>query len=142
MNPNYKHVLTIYNRLRSKDSNDQREHWQSTILEHCFYKAQTIEVQSGTEAKKTNSYTVRIPEDDRYLPYNQWKALSAEERTVHFTVSEGDIVIKGRCTDDITGTSPATAAGLLSAHKPDAFQVTAFSDNTSHLMGGHYRIGG
>ena len=27
-------------------------------------------------------------------------------------------------------------------HKPNAFRVTAFSDNTGHRLGKHYRLGG
>ena len=33
--------------------------------------------------------------------------------------------------DEITGVSGQTAAQVLNRHKPNAFKVTAFSDNTS-----------
>ena len=93
---------------------------------------------NGTQASVQNTYVVRIPEDDRYLPYAEYKD-SPEE---HFTASQGDIVIYGECLDEITGVSGQTAAQVLNRHKPNAFKVTAFSDNTSFPLAKHYRLGG
>ena len=50
--------------------------------------------------------------------------------------------MKGECLDGISGISPDTASEMLSRNKPEAFVVTAFSDNTSHRRARHYRIGG
>ena len=59
-----------------------------------------------------------------------------------FTLNPGDIVVKDACMEEITGKMPNTASELLARQKPEAFQITAFSDNTSHLRGKHYRVGG
>ena len=87
-------------------------------------------------------YTVRIPASEKYMPYREWIQLSEEERKEFFTCSQKDIVVRGECSDEISGTSPDTASQILSRNKPDAFVVTAFSDNTSHWMAKHYRLGG
>lgn len=142
MNPNYVHTITLYSCLKAKDSADKKDRWIRTVLKGCFYKAEMTEIQNGVEATKSNSYTVRIPQSSKYHPYHLWKDLVIKGRKGVFTVTEGDIVVLGECTDEITGASPDTAAEVLRRHKPDAFRVSAFADNTSHRMGKHYRLGG
>lgn len=124
MNPNYVHTITIYHK--------QEKLWIKTVLENCFWKSGIAIVPGGTESSKTqvsqtNTYTVRIP-----------MSVAGSD----FEVSTDDIVILGECQDDIAGKSPDTAVEVLHRHKPDAFKVTAFADNTSHLMDKHYRLGG
>lgn len=142
MNPNYVDTVTLYSCLKSKDSDDKREQWVRTVLKGCFFKAEMMENQNGVEATKRNSYTVRIPQSNKYYPYHLWKDLVIKGRKGVFTVTEGDIVVLGDCNDEITGATPNTAVEVLRRHKPNAFRVTAFADNTSHRMGKHYRLGG
>lgn len=138
MNQNYIHVITLYNRIKAADSEDRKEHWHRTVLRNCFFKSVVSTGFQGVQASVSNTYVARIPEDSRYLPYAEY----TKNPEGHFTVSEGDLVVKGECLEEITGESPNTATQLLQRHKPDAFKVTAFSDNTSHLVGKHYRLGG
>ena len=141
MNPNYIHTITIYNCLKANDNPDSmKDTWQRTFLHDCYYKNVIGRVESDKTAKMANVYTARIPESENYRPYHEWAA--EENRAGLFTVSLGDIIVKGECQEEITGKSPYTATELLKRHKPDAFVVTAFSDNTSHQMSKHYRIGG
>ena len=86
------------------------------------------------EDSAQNTYTVRIPQSPEYHPYEEWKA-----DMDGFTVSVDDIVVPGVCEEEIgTGTAPM----LILKNKPGAFRITAFSDNTSHISGKHYRLGG
>ena len=118
-NPNYNQTLTVFRKINGA--------WEKTVLHNCFYKAEIVRTQDGTDARQANIYTARIP---------------IAEAGHGFKVSMDDIVIKGECGDEITGKAPNTAAQVLLKYKPDAFKVTAFSDNTSHRMGKHYRMGG
>ena len=118
-NPNYIHTITHYH----KEGNT----WSRTVYDHCFWKAGVTVVQNGTEASQANTYTVRIP-------------LSVAGKS--FQAATGDIVVHGVCEETVTGKSPNTAAELMLRHKPEAFKVTAFSDNTAHRMGKHFRLGG
>lgn len=93
---------------------------------------------SGTDADIRNIYTVRIPKDPRYLPYHEF----VKKPAWYFTVSQEDIVILGEIQEEITGESGHMAAQVLNRYSPNAFKVTAFSDNTAFPMGKHYRIGG
>lgn len=151
MNPNYNQTITIYNCFKAADNPDStRDIWQKTVLVDCFYKNVVGQVYSGVVEnssaghgmKMSNAYTVRIPESDRYRPYSEWVKLPEMEREKYFTCSVNDVVVKGECEEEITGTSPNTASQLLSKHKPEAFLVTAFSDNTSSSHAKHYRLGG
>lgn len=150
MNPNYIHTITLYNCLKAKDNQERKDIWQKRVLQNCFFKAESIVIQNGTamsqsgasSAARSNAYTVRIPENERYMPYPRWKTLPEEERGNYFTVSEGDIVVCGECTDEITGRDGNTAAQVMLRNKPDAFKVTSFADNTRYIFGKHYRIGG
>lgn len=144
MNPNYNQIITIYNCFRALDNPDSKKDiWQKTVLHNCFYKSVMGRTEyADKEPKMQNVYTARIPESDKYKPYREWIKLPSEDRKEYFTCSLKDIVIKGECLEEITSVTPNTAAELLSRNKPDAFIVTAFSDNTSHQMGKHYRLGG
>ena len=141
MNPNYTHTITVYNCLQAADNpNSMRDLWQRSVLKGCYYKNVMARVESGKTATMANVYTARIPESESYRPYREWAEL--ESRDGLFTLSLGDIVVKGECQEEITGKSPYTAPELLKRYKPDAFVVTAVSDNTSHKMAKHYRVGG
>ncbi len=144
MNPNYNQTITIYNCFRATDNPDcKKDIWQKTVLHNCFYKSVIGRTEYAEKnPRMDNTYTVRIPVSDYYLPYREWIYLPEEERKRYFTCSQNDIVIRGECEAEITGSSPDTASQVLSRYKPDSFVVTAFSDNTSHLRAKHYRLGG
>ena len=143
MNPNYIHTITVYNRLRAADNpNSMKDTWQKTVLHDCYYKNVMGRVDSEKSSKMQNVYTASIPQSDDYLPYHEWAKKPEAARASYFTFSLGDIVVKGVCDELITGSSPNTATELLEMYKPDSFVVTAFSDNTSHQMSKHYRVGG
>lgn len=138
MNQNYNQTITLYNRIRSADSPDKKEHWRRTVLRDCFWKTVINTGFSGMQASVQNTYVVRIPEDSHYCPYAEY----VNSNGGFFTASSGDIVVKGECREEITGEGGQTAAQVLNRHKPDAFKVTAFSDNTGFPVGRHYRLGG
>lgn len=138
MNPNYVHTITLYNRIRAADGADKKEHWRRTVLHYCFWKSVVNTVFGDKESSVQNTYVVRIQKDDRYLPYAEY----VKSPEGYFTVSQDDIVIHGECTEEITGESGSRATELLNRYKPNAFKVTAFSDNTMFLVDKHYRLGG
>lgn len=138
MNPNYIHTITLYNRIKAADTAEKKEHWVKTVLHNCFWKSQVNTGFDGTQATTSNTYVVRISKDSRYLPYPEF----AKNPEGHFTVSMDDIVIRGECAEEITGENGQMAAQILQRHKPEAFKVTAFSDNTAFPVSKHYRLGG
>lgn len=142
MNPNYRHTVTLYNCLKAADSPDRKDHWYRTVLHGCYYKAAVNRVDAGTSAGARNTYVVRIPENASYLPYAAWASLSDEMRRRCFTMNLDDLVVYGDCREEITGESGMTAVQVMKRHKPDAFKVTACSDNARAPVERHYRLGG
>lgn len=121
MNPNYTHTITLYR--KQPDGSFLR-----SVLEDCFWKAGIAVTQSGTNAVQSNTYTVRIP---------------ADKCPEGLTVTQGsDFVVRGICLDEVSNTSGSRAAEVLNRYKPDAFKITAYSDNTNHPINKHYRLGG
>ena len=97
------------------------------MLHNCFWKSGISVTQNGTDASQANTYTARIPQK-----------IAGD----NFCIKLGDVAVLGECEDNVTGKSPYTAAEVLLRNKPNAFKVTAFSDNTGHRMDKHYRLGG
>lgn len=115
---------------------NKKEHWNRTVLHNCFWKSQVNTGFNGT--RKCPEYlVVRIPKDERYLAYAEY----AKDPKGHFTASQDDLVVLGECSEEINGTAGHTAAQVLNRCKPDAFKVTAFSDNTAFPLAKHYRLG-
>lgn len=125
MNPNYVHTITLYHKIPVAE--DKKEHWTKSVFHNCFWKSVVNTGFNGTQASVQNTYVTRIPKESCS------KVLS---------VLQGDIVILGECQEEITGVSGQTAAQVLNRNKPNAFKVTAFSDNTSFPVDKHYRLGG
>lgn len=142
MNPNYDQTVTLYCCVKAADSPDRKDHWHRSVLDGCYYKAAIARSESGALAGMQTAYTVRIPESGRFRPYGEWSKLPDAERGRYFTLHLDAIVIRGRCTDEISGEPGQTAAQVLIRHKPDAFKVTAVSDNTNRQASRHYRLGG
>lgn len=141
-NENYVHTITLYNCLRAADNPEKKDIWHRHVMKNCFYKSEIKTILNGTQAAQANTYIVRIPEREEYLPYHVWAMLPEEERQRKFTFSDGDIVLYGEQTAEITGEPGKAAAQILNRHKPDAFRVTAISINTAMRMAPHYRLGG
>ena len=138
MNQNYVYTITLYNRIRATDNVNKKDQWKKTVLPNCFWKSVISTGFSETQANVQNTYVVRIPQDDRYLPYPEY----VKYPEGRFTVSQDDIVILGECMEEITGEAGQTATQIMNKYKPNAFKVTAFSDNTAFRIAKHYRLGG
>ena len=125
MNPNYIYTITLYHKIPASEG--KKEHWTRSVFHDCFWKSVVNTGFNGTQASVQNTYVARIPEESCSEP---------------ISVLQGDIVILGECQEEITGTSGQTAAQVLNRNKPNAFKVTAFSDNTGFPVDKHYRLGG
>ncbi len=122
MNSNYRYTITLYHCSRNENNKDV---WTRSVLHNCFWKSVINTGFSGTQASVMNTYVVRIP-------------FAGTE----IAISQGDVVVLGECAEEITGASGHTVAQLLLRQKPNAFKVTALSDNTSFPVAKHYRLGG
>ena len=141
-NRNYNQTITLYCHISAQDTENKHEHWYRHVIHDCFFKSGISTSQDGTQVHQSNTYIARIPESEDYVSYGKWKNLTEEERKEKFTISIGDIIVLDECVDEIEVTSGNAAAKVLNRNKPNAFKVTAFSDNTRYQFAKHYRLGG
>lgn len=137
--PTFRHTITVLNKRDGLDSPDHLDAWKKTVLKQCAWKQTETQSQSGrvsddTEISEGAEYLVRVPPSTEYRPYSAWK-----EDMEGFTFSPGDYVLKGEITEEVTA---ETVQSIVSQHRPDAFEVRLFRDNTGSGYLDHYRLEG
>lgn len=120
----YDETVSIINKIDARDSEDKKDSYYVTVLEHCMWSTKaTRTVGSDGTVSVGTTQVVQIPEDANYKPYKSWK----ESPEGFFTVRPGDYVIRGAVTEDIT---PATLRKIVALYEPHAFQVQLFRNAT------------
>lgn len=137
--PTFKHTVTVLNKRDGLDSPDHLDTWKKTVLRQCTWvqketRSQSGRLSEGAEANEGADYLVRVPPSAEYRPYSVWK-----DTMEGFTFSPGDYVLKGEITEEITA---ETVQSIVSQHRPDAFEVRLFRDNTGSGYLDHYRLEG
>lgn len=138
MLPTFDSTVTVLNRLKGQDSLTKQDVWYTTVLENCDFSQSTERSVSGNVVSVGGVYRCLIPKSKKYLPYSEWKK-SPDGR---LTFSEGDYIIKGKLSEDELPT-PNTIQKIFQAHRPDAFQIKTFSNNTGIIeLAEHYHLEG
>lgn len=137
--PAFRHTVTVLNKQDGLDSPDHLDTWKKTVLKQCAWKqtetrSQSGRLSEGAEANEGADYLVRVPPSSEYRPYSAWK-----EDMEGFTFSPRDYIIKGEITEEVTA---ETVQSVVSQHRPDAFEVRLFRDNTGSGYLDHYRLEG
>lgn len=134
--PTFDYTITVLNNLAARDSATKLDVWKKTTLKNCAWSSNTVRNVQGTTVSVGSSFVVRVPKSEDYKPYNEWK-----ETLDGFTFSTGDYVIKGEIEEETV--TPNTVLDIVSRHKPEAFEVRLFKDNTGTVeLAEHYRIEG
>ena len=142
-------TITIYNKL--VDPTTQRISWYRTVVENCFWKAQNLIFSMGRYGVSTigvltenKTITCRIPKDDRFVSKREWKEL--QDRSGHFTLSNGDIIILGEVEDVIDEYTPGQrSTDIVTKYKGEdaCLTIDTYVDNVQTGVGlEHYRITG
>lgn len=135
MLPTFDYTITVLNKLSARDSATKLDVWKSTVLHNCSWSGKAERSMDGNNAVVGNVFVVRVPKSADYHPYNEWK-----ESMDGFTFSTGDYIIRGEVTDEVT---PNTVQSIINAHKPEAFIIKLFQDNTGTVEAlEHYHIEG
>lgn len=90
-------TITVYNQY--KDPVTALVTWYRTVLSNCFWKNTGNKVTVGTVQLETNSTICRIPKNDKFKERYLWEQLPGEDKEDFFTLSPGDIIIKGEVDD-------------------------------------------
>ncbi|MEG2039438.1 MAG: hypothetical protein RRZ73_06895, partial [Oscillospiraceae bacterium] len=108
-----------------------------SILFNNTFVSRTSRTVLGTTVNIGGNYIVRIPKNERYKPYDIW----LKDTSQGFTLSVGDIVIKGEISETVITSS--TVNQILQKYRPNAFVISAFKDNTGIVgLAEHYCIEG
>ncbi len=132
--PTFIHTITIFNKLEDKSSGKNVISWHKIILENCYFGVVRGESQSGNMISGNNTFVCRIPKNKAYV--KDFKGLPGT-----FSISPGDIIVKGAIEENIKDVSGSRAADILNRYK-ESFAVKSFSDNTVLDFEPHYRASG
>lgn len=130
MTPLFRDTVTILNRRAAEDG-DGLDVWKMTVLTGCVFVRTTVRSVSGVDVSLGQTVTVRIPESPDYHPYQKWKG-----DMTGFTASVGDIVVRGRVTENVT---PDNVRAVMERY--DFMTVRSVRDNT-RLPLGHIHLEG
>lgn len=135
--PTFKHTVTILNKLRNTDSVTKQDVWYKTTVQMCSWSEYAESSMNGDTVSIGGHFVVRIPKQENYLPYSEWK----KNPDGHLTFSVGDIIIKGEIEEDIITAN--TIPTIFQKYRPEAFYVKVFQDNTNTIpLAEHYRVEG
>lgn len=119
-------TLTVINKLDAKDAGIAADAYYKTEL-HGVWSAKSVRTVLGTgDVAVATTVNMQFADTSHYMPYREWS--KAADRESMWTLREGDHVVRGEVTEDI---STATALKkAIAAHEPDAVQVQAIQDKT------------
>ena len=119
-------TLTVINKLDAKDAALAADAYYKTELRG-VWSSESVRTVLGTgDVVVAATVNMQFADTSHYMPYREWS--KAANRDSMWTLREGDHVVRGAVTDDV---STATALKkAMAAHEPDAVQVKAIQDKT------------
>lgn len=122
----YDDTITVINKLDAKDAALKQDVYYPTVLEHCMWSTtSTRDVESGGTVVIGTIHQVQIPENDRFLPYREWR--EPDKRSGSFTLRTGDYIVLGEIDGEMDAQS---LREMVKVYEPDAFQIKSFRDLT------------
>ena len=124
-------TVTIYNQFT--DTQTDVVKWYRTVVNDCFWQLTGTTVTVGEVILDSKAITCRIPKDDRYLDKQDWIALPNDEMGNYFTLAQGDIIIKGECSEVINEyVKGHRSTDLLGKYREyqACMEITQFSNDT------------
>jgi hypothetical protein len=109
-------TLTIYNKYTNPETRVVT--WYKYVLNGCFWKYTGNKVTINETIIETDNTLCRIPENDKFLERHEWENLPEESKKEYFTLSTGDIIVKGNVEDVIDEyTSGKRSSDLLTKYR-------------------------
>lgn len=133
-------TVTIYNKY--EDAQTQLVTWYRHVVHDCFWKYSGNKVTIDDVVLDTKNIICRIPVNAEFLEKHEWIAIPNDQMHNYFTLSQGDIIVKGEVQDVINEYQPNTRSSDLKA-KYKALQgcmeIQEWSNNTGGGRGNeHY----
>lgn len=92
-------TLTIFNKY--EDPITQVVTWFKHVVAECFWKPTGNKVVINNVTIETDDIICRIKKNDSFLEKYIWITKPNDEMANYFTLSPGDIIVKGEVDDDI-----------------------------------------
>lgn len=128
-------TVTLYNKYIDRSGGKTVTMWKRTVIRNCYFGTETVKQISGNVVTHANNFVCRIPADERYTDNYQGEA-------DRFTLTPGDIIIKGEHADEITDVQGERTTDILQRYAGNCFTVKSVSDNTIFSFAPHYRASG
>ena len=98
-----------------------------------FFNRLNVYQLTSASASNSKSALCRIPKDAKFLEKKDWTALTAIEKAEHFTIGQGDIVVRGSVEDVIDEYQAGhRSTDLLSKYREyqTCLEINEYSINT------------
>ena len=137
-------TITIYNRYEDKQTNLVT--WFRHKVDGAFWKYTGDKVVINNTVLETKNIICRIRKDDAFLEKHEWIAIPNDQMSNYFTLSQGDIIVKGEVADEINEyVSGKRSTDLKKKYKDlqGCLEIQEWSNNTGGGRGNeHYFVKG
>ena len=137
-------TITIYNRYEDKQTNLVT--WFRHKVGGAFWKYTGDKVVINNTVLETKNIICRIRKDDAFLEKHEWIAIPNDQMSNYFTLSQGDIIVKGEVADEINEyVSGKRSTDLKKKYKDlqGCLEIQEWSNNTGGGRGNeHYFVKG
>ena len=113
LKPIYSNRVSILNKLKRDDGTSGSDEWFVTVVDNVAWYRNSDRTVSASGVYIGEYKTILIPFNKAYLPYDEWK----NNTEGHFTVSEGDYIVLGEVTEDITAKNVVSVMKKLDKSK-------------------------
>ena len=135
--------ITIYNRhtVSGKDA------YQRTTIYGVHWYAKEVRGVVSTGLVRADEFIVRLPDDisveasKLFVSPKVWAGLSTVQKSVCYTLQDGDKIVRGATTFEITGTTGHMWADLEKTFD-EVMTILGYSKNTENVVTPHIKIVG
>jgi hypothetical protein len=92
-------TITVYNKFENKQT--QLVKWYRTTIRNCFWKYTGDKININQTILETNDIICRIPRNSKFVEHHKWIAMPNDKMGLYFTLSQGDIIVRGNVEDEI-----------------------------------------
>lgn len=136
--------ITLYNKYT--DATTGVISWYRTTINDCFWKKDTQKISVGNTILESNDTLVRIRENAKFKPKEEWVKLPNDNMSKYFTLGVGDIIIFGKVDDIIDEYAKGHRANDIVTKYKDlqgCIEIQSVTINTGkYLVAPHYYVRG
>ena len=137
-------TVTIYNRYEDRQTNLVT--WFRHVVTGTFWKYSGNKVVVGNTVLETKDIICRLRKSDEFLEKQDWLNIPNDQMSQYFTLSQGDIIVKGEVEDTIDEyTSGKRSSDLKKKYKglQGCIEIQEWANNTGGGRGNeHYYVKG